>query len=237
MSALQRTMKTVAVARHGQSPWRKFDAGEGRRSDFAKGGDCQVRALCVALGIPYREAWQMLYTMQGERSACSFELVEELHVRNSLLNVVREISFPAEKGKERMTAVTFCKIHKRGRFILQMPHHVAAVKDGELLDMWDSSRKCVYRAWEIEPRVSAESNIGPQDGGFARETRECRSCGHKTVSTSTIDACLACGDDDGLRPRHFLTRDKPECTMPRCGRPFDPEHERVNLCLRHRGGQ
>lgn len=133
--------------------WIKFDAGAGHRSDFAKSGDCQVRALSVALGVSYREAWQMLYTMQGERSACAFELVEELHARTSSLHVVREISFPAKKGKKRMTATAFCISYKRGRYILQMPHHVAAVKDGKLLDTWDSSRKCVYRAWEIIPSV------------------------------------------------------------------------------------
>lgn len=38
--------------------------------------------------------------------------------------------------------------------------------------------------------------------------RECKSCGFKTISTSTIDWCPKCKDDDGLRPRHFLTRDK-----------------------------
>lgn len=37
--------------------------------------------------------------------------------------------------------------------------------------------------------------------------RECRSCGYRTVSTSTGDYCVKCRDSDGLRPRHFLTRD------------------------------
>jgi len=40
--------------------------------------------------------------------------------------------------------------------------------------------------------------------------RTCQSCGKQTTSTSTIDHCVACGDSDGLRPRHFLTRDEPE---------------------------
>lgn len=38
--------------------------------------------------------------------------------------------------------------------------------------------------------------------------RVCKTCGWKTTSTSTIDACIKCGDDDGLRPKHFLTAAK-----------------------------
>lgn len=156
--------KAHGAVTDGKSPassvWKKFDAGKDHRSNFAKSGDCQVRALCVALGITYREAWTLLYRMQGERAACAFELVEELHVRNSVLNVVREISFPAKKGKKRMTATVFCAAYTCGRYILQMPHHVAVVKDGVLLDTWDSSRACVYRAWEIMPRKI--------DGGVGR---------------------------------------------------------------------
>ncbi len=44
--------------------------------------------------------------------------------------------------------------------------------------------------------------------------RECRTCHAKTRSTSTIDHCIRCGDEDGLRPRHFLTRDKPDTQAP-----------------------
>ncbi len=40
--------------------------------------------------------------------------------------------------------------------------------------------------------------------------RVCKSCGAKTKSTSTIDYCSRCHDSNGLRPRHFLTRDKTE---------------------------
>lgn len=44
--------------------------------------------------------------------------------------------------------------------------------------------------------------------------RTCQSCGWRTTSTSTIDQCIRCGDSDGLRPRHFLTRDKADGAKP-----------------------
>ncbi len=139
--------------------FRKFDAGALERAPFAKDADCQVRALCTALGIPYGEAWTMLYTMQGERRACGFELVKELDDRNAALNVVRELPFPASKGKRRMTAAEFCKKYKRGRFILRMAHHVVAVKDGQFYDTFDCSHSCVYKAWEILPRPTHPTSV------------------------------------------------------------------------------
>jgi hypothetical protein len=39
-----------------------------------------------------------------------------------------------------------------------------------------------------------------------RPVRTCKTCGWRTVSTSTIDMCIKCGDVDGLEPKHFLTR-------------------------------
>jgi hypothetical protein len=46
------------------------------------------------------------------------------------------------------------------------------------------------------------------DPSLGRPIRICKTCGWRTVSTSTLDACIKCGDDDGLRPKHFLTRDQ-----------------------------
>jgi hypothetical protein len=56
---------------------------------------------------------------------------------------------------------------------------------------------------------------GPSlDSPIVWPARQCKSCGSKTRSTSTIDRCVACGDSDGLRPRHFLTADKHDLPRP-----------------------
>ena len=126
----------------------------------------------------------MLYTMQGERRACSFELVKELDAQHSSLGVIRELPFPAVKGKPRMTAAEFCRKYKRGRFILRMAHHVACVKDGELYDTHDCSRSCVYKAWEIRPRETRTA--GPRAASLRGTCPEpagysgwCSHCGTK----------------------------------------------------------
>ena len=126
----------------------KRDVGIGRRGDLH---DCQVRALVTALGLEYDAAWELLYTMQGERRRCSFGLVNDLILNDTRLHVVRLILFPAVRGKPRMNGMEFCKLHPAGNFILRMAHHVAAVVDGKLYDSWDSTRRCVYAAWEVRP--------------------------------------------------------------------------------------
>lgn len=128
--------------------FRKFDAGKAARAPGVK-GDCQVRALSTATGMRYSEAWALLYAIQGERRECAFPLVDALKGGDPRLGVVRALSFPAERGKPRMTGREFCQLHPSGSFILNLAHHVAAVEDGVLIDTWDCTEKCVYAAWEL----------------------------------------------------------------------------------------
>ena len=127
--------------------FRRYDAGALDRTPLAKGSDCQVRALATVMGWPYSAAWELLYEIQGEQRACSFTLVASLEAGRIMS--VRKLSFPATRGARRMTGAMFCARHPRGRFILRMAHHVAAVKDGQVYDTTDSTDCCVYTAWEF----------------------------------------------------------------------------------------
>jgi hypothetical protein len=127
----------------------KRDVGLGRRGMDKQ--DCQVRALVTALGLDYSAAWKLLYTMQEERRRCSFGLVDDLALNDVRLRVVQTLALPAVRGELRMNGQKFCRLHKVGNYILRMAHHVAAVVDGNLYDSWDSSRRCVYGAWEVRP--------------------------------------------------------------------------------------
>lgn len=126
----------------------RCDVGNKDRKSGVK-GDCQVRALCKASGLSYDKAWQLLYETQGELGECGFALVRSLNEGDSRFGVKQKLSFPAAKGKERMTGLKFCKIYPTGNYILRLAHHVVAVCDGKLYDTWDSSGKCVYNAWEM----------------------------------------------------------------------------------------
>jgi hypothetical protein len=127
--------------------WVKYDAWDGTLQK--QSGDCTVRAVAAARGVSYLEAWQQLYVLQGETGQTAFLLSTWLRTHPARFGVVRALSFPAVRGRARMTAETFCVAHPTGRFILKMAHHVATVRDGQLLDVWNSSSRCVYAAWEV----------------------------------------------------------------------------------------
>jgi len=131
--------------------FRKFDAGAhvtGRDK-----ADCQVRALVTATGMKYREAWELLYAVQGERKTCGFCLPDALRSGDSRFGVLRTLTFNAVSGKRRMTGEKFCHDFPIGNFILRLAHHVVAVEDGVLFDTWDSTAKCVYQAYEVSRKV------------------------------------------------------------------------------------
>jgi hypothetical protein len=132
--------------------WVRHDAGEGNYvSTFRDRGDCTVRALATARAMPYGEAWHQLYTLQGELRTTSFALSEWLRVYPGRFGVLAEETFPAVCGRPRMTGAKFCAASRQGRFVLSMAHHVAAVVEGQLFDTWNSSTRCVYRAWRLAP--------------------------------------------------------------------------------------
>jgi hypothetical protein len=128
--------------------FRKFDAGAGHRLT-KDNGDCQVRALATATGRTYRESWELLYAIQGERRETGFSLIALLKENDPRLGVIRALPFPAVRGQARMNGRRFCAAHPKGNFILNMAGHDVAVEDGVIFDRWDCSEKCVYSAYEV----------------------------------------------------------------------------------------
>lgn len=131
-------------------PYVEHDAGKGRRGWDT--GDCTVRALAVALGWSYTQAWDRLYYLQGKHKACSFKLAEFLRRDPEALQCVSYVPCKVVRGQKRMTGAQFCKLNPQGRYILRCAHHITVVVDGRLLDRWDCSKKCVYCAWKVEWR-------------------------------------------------------------------------------------
>lgn len=128
--------------------FKKFDAGLNVRQWDT--GDCSVRAVAVAFEIPYLEAWELLYKLQGQDRACSFKLPEFLRRHPfHFPKLVEYIAFPAVRGRKRMTGAEFCRTHPNGRYMLRLAHHVCAAVDGQVIDRWNSTTKCVYGAWKV----------------------------------------------------------------------------------------
>ena len=83
--------------------WRRDSTLD--RKDYT--GDCTVRALTTARDVPYRQAWQELYQLQGETLTTSFNLVQWLRRYPDRFGVIEALSFPATRGRPRMTGATF----------------------------------------------------------------------------------------------------------------------------------
>ena len=101
-------------------------------------GDCAVRAVSAALGLTWYEAFDVL-TAEA-RSACdmpSADAVWGAVLRNAGFNR----SAISNSCPECYTAADFCREHPRGVYVLAFGGHVATVRDGVLLDSWDSSNE------------------------------------------------------------------------------------------------
>jgi hypothetical protein len=151
------------AARPWRSRFRKLDVGKGKR--LWDQGDCQARALTVAAGLHYDEAWELLYRLQGKHRTHGFLLQEYLERDPAELGVVRKISFPARRGVPRTTVAEFCLLCPAGSFILQVANHMVAVEDGHYFDRWDCGRRCVYRAWEVRDLGAARRNGAVREAG------------------------------------------------------------------------
>jgi hypothetical protein len=125
-----------------------MDPGKGHRPAWDD-GDCQVRALVVATGLHYPDAWELLYRLQRKHMTPGFQLVGCLKHDPQELGVIRQISCQPAKGQRRLTVRDFCAKYPKGNFIVQVAHHVVGVEDGRYYDRFDSGRMCVYIAWEV----------------------------------------------------------------------------------------
>ena len=108
-----------------------------------------IRSVAIATDTPYSKVHEIMYR-HGWRATRSKSVGNwEDQITNTLSELgfkYRKVSYPAVKGQSRMTANTMVN---SGTFILRMSRHVAAYKEGILMDTWDCSDKCVYFAWEI----------------------------------------------------------------------------------------
>ena len=101
-------------------------------------GDCAVRAISAALDVSWDEAYSLL--CREGRQQCDMPSAD--HVWGAVL-----ISFGFERraipsGCPRCyNAEHFCEDHPTGVYVLGFGGHVATVRDGVLLDSWDSSKE------------------------------------------------------------------------------------------------
>jgi hypothetical protein len=140
-------------------PFVRDDGGRAEAGYKGEAGDCVTRAIAIAAGRDYREVYVALNeASQRERprngknrsSARTGVYTPTIHRYLKLLGATWTPTMQIGSG---------CQVHLRadelpskGRLIVNLSRHVAAVIDGVLHDIDDCSRdgtRCVYGYWTL----------------------------------------------------------------------------------------
>ena len=102
--------------------------------------DCVVRAICIAIGKPWRDVHEDLCSMS--REYCTMPSVNwlwELYLKE---NGFEKFLLPGS-CPNCMNVRTFCRKFKHGTHIVATGSHAVCVRDGNYLDAWDSGDEVI----------------------------------------------------------------------------------------------
>ena len=112
--------------------WQYFNNNPTGRSV----GDCAVRAVSVALGIDWEQAYALL-------AAAGYAMGDMPSSDSVWGAVLRQHGFYRASIPDTCpacyTAADFIAEHPRGVYVLGFGGHTASIRDGVLMDSWDSS--------------------------------------------------------------------------------------------------
>ena len=117
--------------------------------------DCVIRAILVCTGKKYATIRKELNQYKRITGAKSFNSHHNPHRYVEEVLGAQKVSVP-----KNTTVEQFCKQHKQGRFILDLPGHWVGVlgnetSEADYWDSWDCGKEPVYYAYEIttEPYI------------------------------------------------------------------------------------
>ena len=121
----------------GFTMWRRFDpnpCGGGV-------GDCAVRAVALATGQTWREAFSGLCKK-------AYDMCDMPSANRVWGAYLRRYGFVRDNVPDGIfTLREFCRSFPRGVYVVAMPGHVATVIDGDYYDAWDSGRQEPLYFW------------------------------------------------------------------------------------------
>ena len=111
-------------------------------------GDCTVRAIAIATGSAWVDAYLDLCLMGMVMADMpSANAVTTAHLKK---NGFRRRTIP-DDCPDCYTIEDFCQDHPKGTYIIGTGSHLTTVIDGDLFDSWDSSNECpVYYFEKME---------------------------------------------------------------------------------------
>ena len=107
-------------------------------------GDCAVRAIALALGVDWEDAYIML-------ADAGLQMCDVMTANSVIDAVLRRNGFykeliPATRHDD-YTAEDFCRDNPVGTYVLGFGTHVACVINGDLYDSWNISQEIPQYVW------------------------------------------------------------------------------------------
>lgn len=111
-------------------------------------GDCVIRALSRGMNIPYNDLYKELFDFSIK---CGYMLNDKKCYERFLISKGwTKVKQPRKDDNTKYTGKEFCKeiqnytFNYPERIIAHIGgHHVVAIVDGVINDIWDSSNKCI----------------------------------------------------------------------------------------------
>ena len=117
-------------------------------------GDCAVRAVALALGIEWEEAYAKL-------ASAGYAMADMPSSNAVIAAVLRQNGFYrnaiADTCPICYTAENFCTDNPEGIFVLCFDWHVATVIDGDIYDAWDCSQEIPQYYWYRKKKKEVEA--------------------------------------------------------------------------------
>ena len=122
------------------SSWRQFNPNPSGRNV----GDCAVRALSAALDVD----WETAFAMTVKNAF----LMDDIQNSNTVIgSILRQHGFRRSvipnSCPDCYTIEDFAIEHPKGTFVVGTGNHVVCVRDGMIMDSWDSSREVPIFYW------------------------------------------------------------------------------------------
>lgn len=111
--------------------------------------DCVVRAICTALDQGWHETYWDICEV-GARD-CNMPSANSVWGKYLYEKGLEPFLLP-ESCPECVTVKAFCKLYRRGTYIIGTGDHAVAIRDGDYFDSFDSGDEIPSYFWRLKPR-------------------------------------------------------------------------------------
>ena len=105
-------------------------------------GDCVVRAITLASGLPYEEVKYKLW-LNGELHDC--DCISKFCYSNFIENVLGYKQIPCDD----LTVGEFADEHPFGVYLIRINGHLTCIKNGQCYDIWNCLNELCDTVWKV----------------------------------------------------------------------------------------